>query len=85
MKFTFQWFLALILGISTIFGLVQHAYTPGSTVVATAMFYAFAPMVAALVLRSLWVPTQEMYGAMTVFCMFTLMSVLYQNAIKSCP
>jgi hypothetical protein len=35
MKFTVQWFLTLGLGILTIALLVQNAYTPGSTVVAT--------------------------------------------------
>ena len=71
-KFTLQWFLALFLGVATIYLLVQNAYEPGATTVTTAMVFAFAPMIAILVLRSLWVGTWTIYGYTLVFCLFLM-------------
>ena len=75
MKFTVQWFLTLGLGILTIALLVQNAYTPGSTVVATAMVFAFAPMIAFGVLRSLWDARQETYTIIMFFCLIVMLTV----------
>jgi hypothetical protein len=48
------------------------------------MTFLFAPMIAGLVLRSLWVPTQEMYGNVTMACVVTMMMVITQNALNNC-
>ena len=68
MKFTVQWFLTLGLAILTLVLLVRNAYTPGSTVVATALVFAFAPMIAGLTLKGLWDTRQEFHTSVQFFC-----------------
>ncbi len=54
MKFTAQWIFTAVLGVITIYVLVQNVYEPGATTAATALAFGFAPLVAGVVLFNLW-------------------------------
>ena len=71
-KFTFQWFLLLIVGVTTIYVLVQNAYEPAATTAATALAFGFAPLVAGVVLFNLWDGRQKIYWATLMLCLFEM-------------